>query len=202
MNVFQLFTSVHDVEGARKRLLSLFPIKTSSRGTFGQISLKEEAAGKLRVFAMVDNVTQSVLRPLHDALFDLLRLIPNDGTFDQDESVRRSSQKAAAHGCAYSFDLSAATDRLPAAVSAKVLSTLSGIPGLGEAWLKLLVDREYWLNSEQEQQYNSPVRCVRYSVGQPMGALSSWAMLAITHHWILQMASRKKSSESVIMLSK
>jgi len=133
MNIFQFYTSITDVENARKCLLALFPIKTSSRGTFGQISLKEEAAGKLRVFAMVDNLTQSILRPLHDALFGLLRLIPNDGTFDQDASVRRSADKASKYGCAYSFDLSAATDRLPAAVSAKVLSNLSAIPGLGEA---------------------------------------------------------------------
>lgn len=113
--------------------MSLFPTKTSSRSPFGQISLKEEAAGKLRVFAMVDNLTQSILRPLHDALFELLRLIPNDGTFDQDASVARSSEKAEKYGCAFSFDLSAATDRLPASVSAKVLSNLSAIPGLGEA---------------------------------------------------------------------
>ena len=28
-------------------------------------------------------------------------------------------------------------------------------------------------------------RSVRYAVGQPMGALSSWAMLALTHHFIV-----------------
>lgn len=27
-----------------------------------------------------------------------------------------------------------------------------------------------------------------YAVGQPMGALSSWAMLAVTHHFIVQRA--------------
>jgi len=32
----------------------------------GQLSIKEEAAGKVRVFAMVDSLTQSVLKPLHD----------------------------------------------------------------------------------------------------------------------------------------
>nr|UJQ92621.1 MAG: putative RNA-dependent RNA polymerase [Mitoviridae sp.] len=30
---------------------------------------------------------------------------------------------------------------------------------------------------------------LRYGTGQPMGALSSWAMLAITHHYILQLAA-------------
>lgn len=32
----------------------------------GRLSFKEEAAGKLRVFAMVDVFTQSMLKPLHD----------------------------------------------------------------------------------------------------------------------------------------
>jgi hypothetical protein len=31
---------------------------------------------------------------------------------------------------------------------------------------------------------------LRYSVGQPMGALSSWAMLAVTHHLLVQLAYR------------
>jgi hypothetical protein len=31
--------------------------------------------------------------------------------------------------------------------------------------------------------------CVKYKVGQPMGALSSFNMLALTHHMILQVIS-------------
>lgn len=87
--------------------------KKSMKSGLGQLAFKEEAAGKLRIFALVDVWTQSVLKPLHEELFRLLRLIPNDGTFDQDESVRRSVKKSLSTGCAYSFDLSAATDRLP-----------------------------------------------------------------------------------------
>jgi len=30
---------------------------------------------------------------------------------------------------------------------------------------------------------------VRYAVGQPMGALSSWAMLNLTHHMMMQYCS-------------
>lgn len=32
---------------------------------------------------------------------------------------------------------------------------------------------------------------VRYAVGQPMGAYSSWAMLALTHHFLVQFSARK-----------
>jgi len=31
----------------------------------------------------------------------------------------------------------------------------------------------------------------RYAIGQPMGALSSWAMLALTHHLIVQIAAQR-----------
>lgn len=98
----------------------------SGSSSLGQLAFKEEAAGKLRVFALVDSVTQSLFTPLHDSSFDLLRLIPNDGTFDQEASKARSREKAIKYNCAYSFDLSAATDRLPAALSAAILDNIIG----------------------------------------------------------------------------
>jgi hypothetical protein len=98
--------------------------KSGMTGSLGQLSFKEEAAGKLRVFALVDVWTQSLLKPLHRELFSLLRAIPNDGTFDQDESVKRSIQKSKESGYAYSFDLSAATDRLPIAFQSAILDRI------------------------------------------------------------------------------
>lgn len=43
-----------------------------------------------------------------------------------------------------------------------------------------MVDRDYILTTGGVSQR------IRYTVGQPMGALSSWAMLAITHHFLVQ----------------
>jgi len=52
----------------------------------------------------------------------------------------------------------------------------------------LLVNRDYHLCSDDPdfQPYNG---VYRYAVGQPMGALSSWAMLALTHHCLVQVAA-------------
>lgn len=143
------------------------------------------------MFALVDMWTQSLLTPLHKNLFKLLKTIPNDGTFDQQASVRRSQVKSQLSGCAYSFDLSAATDRLPGMLSRAILDQISGINGLGEAWLRLLVDRPFLLTAVAAKRYGLPEEnhYYKYEVGQPMGAKSSWAMLAITHHWIVQYAS-------------
>jgi hypothetical protein len=48
----------------------------------GKLGVKEEP-GKKRVFAMVDWWTQTLLYPLHRAVFGSLRFIPQDSTFNQ-----------------------------------------------------------------------------------------------------------------------
>jgi hypothetical protein len=170
------------------------PFKKSFSGTgLSQFAIKEEAAGKVRVFALLDSITQSILAPLHGYLFEILKIIPNDGTFDQDASVKRSTEKYAKYGIAYSFDLSSATDRLPARLTAAILESLVNIKGFGDAWLNVMVDREFNFSQSVKKKYPHLIEDqgnkYRYSVGQPMGGLSSWAGLAITHHWILQYCS-------------
>jgi hypothetical protein len=92
----------------------------------GQLATKAEAAGKLRVFAIVDSWTQSLLRPLHDTLFRILKQIPNDGTHSHSEAFDRAVQKAIKYNCSYGYDLSAATDRLPISVQVQILGSLIG----------------------------------------------------------------------------
>jgi len=46
----------------------------------GKLHEKVEAAGKVRVFAITDGWTQSLLSGLHDAIFEVLKFIPQDGT--------------------------------------------------------------------------------------------------------------------------
>jgi hypothetical protein len=89
----------------------------------GSLAEKIEAAGKVRVFAMTDVWTQSLLRPLHDALLRVLSQIPMDGTYDQLAPLRRLYDR----GCSvfYSFDLTAATDRLPIRLQVQILQELT-----------------------------------------------------------------------------
>jgi hypothetical protein len=42
-------------------------------GRLGKLALKEEAAGKIRVFAMADAFTQWALYPLHARIMSTLR---------------------------------------------------------------------------------------------------------------------------------
>jgi len=94
----------------------------------GRLSVKCEPAGKLRVFAIVDPWTQWLLRPLHKQIQRLLRRIPQDGTFDQLAPVNLLISRYGKSQTCYSYDLSAATDRLPISIQEIILSTFIGTP--------------------------------------------------------------------------
>lgn len=100
--------------------------KESNVGNVGQLAIKEEAAGKVRVFALVDIWTQSVLYPIHQSIAAFLKSLPNDATFNQGEAVKRCFSKIEKSGRAWCFDLSAATDRLPVSIQIKILSCFLG----------------------------------------------------------------------------
>jgi hypothetical protein len=92
----------------------------------GKLSFKEEAAGKLRVFAMVDVFTQSLLKPLHDSLFDLFKKLPNDCTHDQRRGFELAQTLSLKHSKSFGFDLSSATDRLPLSSQVAILKSIFG----------------------------------------------------------------------------
>jgi hypothetical protein len=151
------------------------------RGTLGKLSVKEEAAGKVRIFALVDAWSQWALNPLHALIFEILREVPMDGTFDQLKPLSRLDQTKGL----YSLDLTAATDRLPIALQKELLIGIFD-KSFATAWAALLVDRSYGFYALGYEKYHGQYR---YAVGQPMGALSSWAMLALTHHFLVQAAA-------------
>jgi len=100
---------------------------------------------------------------MHDHVFSILRLIPQDGAFDQIKPVKALllRNKGLKTFC---FDLSAATDRFPISIQVDVLSFLYN-RDVANSWKQVLVNRPYYLK-ETNQSY-------MYGAGQPMGALSS-----------------------------
>lgn len=93
----------------------------------GRLSEKEEAAGKVRLFAIPDYYSQCILYPFHSYLSDVLKTIPQDGMFDQMGPIRLLfSNSSYPEGSYHSFDLKSATDRLPLHIQADVLSLFVG----------------------------------------------------------------------------
>lgn len=143
----------------------------------GKLSVVYDQAGKARIVAMANWWVQLVLRPLHKSIFRFLKSIKQDGTFDQGlplELLRNNPLVGHKFSC---FDLSSATDRLPVDLQVQILNAL-GVDG--NAWKDLFAYPWFYKN-----------KGVRYAVGQPMGAYSSWAMLALTHHLIVKLAAER-----------
>jgi hypothetical protein len=89
-----------------------------------------------------------------------------------------------------------------------MLTPIIGAP-LTKLWSELLVDRDFLKPKELREGetwpnrlsaivslgfpkgFLAPLRCdefVRYTTGQPMGALSSWSSMALVHHLLVQYA--------------
>lgn len=179
------------------QLLDRNPAWKDSFGDLGALAFVEEP-GKMRVVAMVDSLTQWLLYPLHRYIYDrVLRLIPQDGLYDQlapVESLLERKRLSRDHRI-FSFDLSAATDRIPVVIQEVLLSAFTHAE-LSSLWRRLLVEREYRLPPLWVKTFGVKAGThVQYRVGQPMGAYSSWAMLALVHHAMVQWSAKKAGLE-------
>lgn len=160
-------------------------VNSTGKNASGRLALLEEAAGKVRVVALLDVWSQWALKPLHNWIFDLLSSIPEDGTFNQLKPVKRLLGKVGNDTTIYSYDLSAATDRIPVVIQEYLLAQVFG-QSFAKCWRALLVGRPYWISKRVQRERGLATRALRYGVGQPMGGYSSWAMLALTHHAMVQ----------------
>jgi len=152
----------------------------------GKLSCVYDQAGKARVVAVTSYWTQLALRPLHDKLYSVLKTLEEDGTFNQEGPLNRLVKRDSSEDY-YCFDLSAATDRLPIKLQAQILNIVSEQRKLGDLWMSLINSIDWWWREKGSK----VEKCVKYSVGQPMGTYSSWAMLSITHHIIVRYAALK-----------
>jgi hypothetical protein len=125
--------------------------------------------GKTREVAILDYFSQTSLRPLHNYLFGALSKIRQDCTFDQ------MKYKTLMENCDiyYSIDLTAFTDRFPVLLNHKLLKSRIGSKR-ANAWLTIMT-----------RPFQSEIGEISYSVGNPMGAYSSWNSTALAHHAIV-----------------
>jgi hypothetical protein len=151
----------------------------------GKLAQKFEAAGKIRVFAISDYWTQWILRPLHTSLFEVLRDHPCDATFEQEGRVEQFSKRN--YSFIASYDLKSATDLIPIQLYEYVIGHWTSSRVASE-WVSLLTQRDYQFKQKVDPM-NTQFVDIRYSRGQPMGTLSSWAGLAMVHHFLVYLSA-------------
>lgn len=123
-----------------------------------RLSVVYKTAGKARVIGITNYWVQVALYPLHKEIFKFLGKLPTDGTYNQLGPVWALRADGSKY---YSYDLSAATDRIPRLIQRDVLCQYI-TPRLADLWCSL-VDMPFKFRDD----------VVKYAVGQPMGAYSS-----------------------------
>jgi hypothetical protein len=133
---------------------------------------------KVRTITKGNYYIQRVLKPIHNYVMSVLKLIPEDGTYMQDTSANRVKQWTKSGVQPYCFDLTAATDRFPMWIQTDVLNKV--LPSVSNNWSRLIgCSRSY---SQDHKKY------FNFEVGQPMGLFSSWPVFTLTHHYVLRYA--------------
>lgn len=167
---------VEDIEQIQKNLTELKKPAIHSR-----LDQKVESGGKVRIFAVCDFWSQLALKPLHNAVAQILQRMPQDFTWNQEGiSARIQEWRAKGFTTFHSIDLSSATDRFPAILQKSIVKKLIGAEF-----------SEYWYNLMTQRIFKSPWGDVKYAVGQPMGAYSSWPVFAFSHHMVMRFAAKR-----------
>lgn len=154
-------------------------LRINPEHTLRRLTYLPDKEGKLRLVAIFDYWSQCALRPLHIALNKRLRRFRGtDCTFDQ--GLFLSNVESASEWCCY--DLVAATDRLPMLLQERVITSLKG-ETFAKHWKRLMVGFDFIPSWDEKKR-------IKYETGQPMGAYSSWPIMALCHHLIVLTAAR------------
>lgn len=154
------------------KIVNYFPIIGRN---LRKIFIVKDKELKNRPIAIFDYWSQTCLWNLNEALFERLKLIPQDMTYDQSNIGDLIQMNEHSY---HSLDLASATDRFPISLQTKILEILIG-KSKSLAWKAIMT-----------QPLKGPKgETVRYATGQPMGARSSWAMFALSHHIVVQFAA-------------
>lgn len=146
-----------------------------------RLRVKHEAGGKARVFAILDYFSQSSLEPIHKFLMNWLNSRQEDGTSNHSDAAIAVRKWTEGSSPIWSFDLTTATDRYPVFLQEIVIEAIFGSE-IKDCWKKVICNRDFVTPDGKHS--------VKFAVGQPLGALSSWAAFAVTHHFHIQTAAR------------
>lgn len=181
MNLLSLCNYVQLSEYIEKFILSTYEDiislqKSSSKLNLARLAFISDKAGKTRIVYILNYFLQEALWPLHNTIMEWLKRQPQDGTYNQRSAVDKVILMTKDKINTWSFDLTAATDRWPVWHQRLVLTAAVG-PTLTALWELIMGINPFSPPHNKE---------VSYATGQPMGAYSSWATFAFTHHLVLR----------------
>lgn len=144
----------------------------------GKLGFISENAGKTRIFAIGDYWSQLSLKPIQISLYRTLQSISTDSTKNQEQGFQSLVKESLGYRT-YCFDLSSASDRIPAIMQKHRLELMTN-QTIAESWLSIMTDRHFHIKSTGTN--------VKWKVCQPLGLLSSFPSFALWHHDIVQLS--------------
>lgn len=198
---------IYDKERGQNQFPPSPKIKLPEEMLHSKVRIFPESAGKVRAVAIMDIFTQRVLRPLHDDLFKVLKSIPQDGTYGQHTlmSWLKNQWNTVWKGYLWSsLDISSATDSIPIVLYQVLLEELYGgsekAKKMASTVINLMTDRDFFISGDKKVEIPEEVLelvkpagrkpgWIRYTRGQPMGCLSSFALLGLWNHSFVQFAA-------------
>lgn len=179
-----LYTTKHEVikdkKGKSKTQRVKVPYAEDSPFKWARLSRLPDKEGKTRVVCLYNYWAQCWLKSIHSVLIKVLRKCPWDTTFDH--SSFKGKLQLEIGNSYHSIDLKDATDRFPLSIQKVVISSLFG-EKLANTWERFFrMPVGHWDKKQPD---------VRYGVGQPMGAYSSWPAFALTHGLVLEFLRKK-----------
>lgn len=145
----------------------------------GRLCYAYPGAGKRRVFAIGNYVNQRLLYPVHEWLMNVLRTLPMDGTFNQTKPLERLRGSKVT----FSYDLKAATDRWPLRFLDATMIFFFGKSFSHSAVLSTLGDNSF------DVPHIEGTDKIAFNAGQPLGYYGSWAVFALSHHFLVWLAA-------------
>lgn len=143
----------------------------------GDVHFLQEPGGKLRSIASPLRIHQEALRPFGQELYDLIRLLPWDCTFDQSKAIPHIQSHLWQGGEVYSVDLSQATDYFPLSIQITALRAIMRKDSWDHIDLFEKISRGTW---------NSSIGTLSWTKGQPLGLFPSFASFTLTHGLLLR----------------
>jgi hypothetical protein len=206
---FDVPLEVYDIIDLGKKILEkrqeesdpAHKVKPPRRLLHSRVHVLGEAAGKLRPVAIFDAFSQRVLKPLHDDIFVTLKKIKQDGTHSQTRLMGWLKSQASTAWAGFtwsSLDISAATDSIPTILYKILLEELYGntttAVDMAKDVIDLMTDRDFTVTVDKSVNASRALSetlpdTIRYTRGQPMGCLGSFALLALWNHSWVQFSS-------------
>lgn len=153
----------------------------------GKLTALPDKGGKVRFIASPDYWTQHALKPVHDWLMSVVDAFPQDCTYNQLKGVENLKRWTEEGRFVASFDHSSCTDLFPREVQRSIIEAGKNA-NLSLLWESVISNRDFSVSLPSDRK---TLKKVRWSVGQPMGALSSWPAMAVAHHMLVLFAHYK-----------